>query len=624
MPTTTSRTVQQILLLSLAYILVLGGKCGAAAKTTSEFECLTTPNGIPRKIIVKKQDVVAYENPDFTGSSKPVKFFRKYFVFKESGQGFLVGDATRRASTIGWIKQEDCVPWDNQQAIFFINKKTAGRMPVRIWREKDNIDKTEKAHFEESLSRDFTTEPFPILQRDEPFIEVAFLWDAPEGAIPSLGQDLASAGGDQQKADLLQGKRIDQGTEGKQLPRGQQEAQQIIEQTKRMDLVLVIDITGSMGSYMSQVRSRLIEIVDALEKLTREGPQVTINVGIVAYRDYADGQVTHPLALTADMSKVRAFLSSSEFTPSGGAGINEAVCDALYEACQMAWGDRALRVVCLVGDAPPHTNDDEDTRELQATGRKPSSDFFGKSRDENAVRVKGEMDKQRIVFYPISVAGYAETETAFRQLANDPSRFLNLGDATSFITSLEKELREEREVHDAALKRLEDVDAGRITLSDLKDAELEYFKLIGVDPATLAEMRKELIQTGWFRPNVGKDVTIAVYLQRRRLEDWAEELRLQLEAFREKMPNVFEGIMSMSTGDEVKGKNINELNQMSKDLPFKPTLVDPKYRIGMPEEAMAHNLRRKLNNIMILLNNEKLFSDYEEGWVPMDYLPGAM
>lgn len=612
------------LMVSLLFLIVLLLVGNPAYSDKKEYECLTTPNGIPRKIIVKKQDLVAYENADFSGSTEPLKFFRKYFVFKESGQGFLVGDSTRRASIKGWVRKEDCIPWDNKQAIFFINKKTGGRIPVRIWREKDDIGKSGKPHFEESLNRDFTTEPFPILQSDTPFIEVAFLWDA-DGHIPSLGQDLSSEGGDQKQADLLQGKRIKQGTKGKDLPKGQEAAQQIIEKAKRMDLVLVIDITGSMGEYMVQVREKLTQIVDSLEKLNKEGPEVTINVGVVGYRDFADGQVTKRLDLTPDMSQVRTFLSEkSGFKPSGGAGRNEAVCDAIYEACRMAWGDYSLRVICLVGDAPPHTRDDSDIRKLISEGKTPSSHFFGKSQDESASIVKEEMNKHRIVFYPISVAGFEDTEKAFRQLANDPSRFLNLDDAASFITSLEKELRKTRKKHDVTLKKIEEVAEGKIIPSDLKDEELEFFKLIGVDPATLAEMRKELIQTGWFQPNVGKDVTIAVYIQRRKLEQWAEDLRLQLEAIREKLPNVFEGIISMSTGDEMRNLDINTLNQVSKDLPFKPELVDPKYRIGMEEEVMIKNLRRKLNNIMILLNNEKLFSRYEEGWVPMEYLPGSL
>src|SRR5436190_1974128 len=56
--------------------------CGGAKESTQQsssatgrkgVECLTTPNGIPRKVIVKKENVLAYENYDFTGESHPLK-----------------------------------------------------------------------------------------------------------------------------------------------------------------------------------------------------------------------------------------------------------------------------------------------------------------------------------------------------------------------------------------------------------------------------------------------------------------------------------------------------------------------------------------------------------------------
>lgn len=592
-----------------------------------EYECLTTPNGIPRKVIVKKQDAVAHENADFTGTRKPLKFFRKYFVFKESGQGFLVGEATREASTFGWVRKEEVIPWDNQQALFFVNKSGKDRVPVVIWREKSDIGKMDRPHFEEALDRDFTTEPFPILEPDKPYLRVAFLWDA-DGAIRSLSQSLAEGGGDQVNAKLLPGKEVDRGTQGKDLPKGQQAAQQILENIQRMDVVLVIDATGSMGAYMEQVRTKLAEIVDSLGRFAKEGPNVTIHVGVVAYRDYADESstfLTKKLHLTKDLASVKTFFADTNFRPDGGAGRNEAVCDALYDACQMAWGDNSLRIVCLVGDAPPHTEDDDDIKSLKKSGKAPSSPFFGKSFGDCAAMVKKEMEKQRIRFFPISVGGFEDTEKAFRQLAQDPKRFLSLTDATSFIKGLEKELRETRTTDDVALAKAGEVAKGVLAPSSLTDSDLEFLRLRGIDDiAILEEMGKELIQTGWCQPKIGKDTTIAVYIHRRQLEDWADVLRGQLVKFREQKPDVFAGIVSMHTGDRFKGMDLNDLSKILRDLPAKPPLADPKYRIGLEDAVLIANLRRKLNNIMILLLNDKIFSDYEEGWVPMDYLPGSL
>lgn len=628
----THQTCRGFLVGLAGTLCVLSWRAAPGQETRSAeagYECLTTPDGIPRKIIVKKKDAKAYDSPEFKGTEKPLKFFRKYFVFKESGQGFLIGEATRQASTLGWVRKEECLPWDNQQALFFINKKEAGRVPVDIWREKADIGKPERPHFAENLDRNFTTEPFPILGKDEPFVQVAFLWDA-DAPIPSLEQDLSKGSGDMVEAKLLQGKKVSQGTAGKDLPKGQEAARQLIEKARRMDVVLVIDVTGSMGEYMAQVRAKLTDIIESLEKMKKEGPEVKIYVGVVAYRDYADQKstfLTKKLELTEDTAAVKSFFASPDFVASGGAGRNEAVCDALFEALQFPWGEHSLRVVCLVGDSPPHTADDDDIRALKAAGTAPSSTFFGKPFDESAEVVKKEITKQRVLFFPMSVAGYEDTQKAFKQLAKEPERFLNLGDAASFIAGLEKELRETRVEHDEGLATVEKVAEGKLAVSDLKDKELEFFRAVGIDPATLAEMRKELIQTGWFRANVGKDVTIAVYIKKKQLEDWAEKLRIQIEstpAFQENKSAVFSDMASMSSGDDYRDLDINALNKLSKGLPFRPELLDPKHRMSMEDQAMLMNLRNKLNNVMKLLLNERIFSTYEEGWVPLDYLPGSL
>ena len=84
------------------------------------------------------------------------------------------------------------------------------------------------------------------------------------------------------------------------------------------------------------------------------------------------------LDLTKNMDEAEAFFNSADFAPAGGRGRNEAVCDAVFEATQMAWGDHSIKVICLVGDSPPHTADDDDIKAIKASGSVPSSQFFGK------------------------------------------------------------------------------------------------------------------------------------------------------------------------------------------------------------------------------------------------------
>ena len=617
----------------LGFAVVFWPRPALAQPDLLPFDCLTTPNGIPLKVIVKKQNATAYEMEDFSGSEKPLKFFRKYFVFQESGNGFLIGEATVKASTLGWVRQEDVIPWDTEQALFFINKKTEGREPVRVWRSRDDVGRSDKPLFEEMLDRDFTTEPFPVLEKDGPFLKIAFLWDA-EGAIPTLHEDLGgkkNRGGDEVVADLVQGAKVERGTEGKQFPGGQIELAQLQQKVKRMDVLLVIDVTGSMGPYMDQVRAKLLDIVESLRKMADRGPEATIHVGAVAYRDYADEKTTYltkRLELTNDMDAVKGFLNATEFSPQGGAGRNEAVCHAIFEGCQkMSWGEHSLRVICLVGDAPPHTANDEDIQTLKSAGTAVSSTFFGQPFEKSAKIVREELKKNLARFYAMSVASNEDTDKAFKQLAYDSERCLclSLADADRFIKGLEVELGKSRVVHDTALGAVEGLATGEKTVSSLTDTELEGLRLLNIDPAALAEMRKELIQTGWFNASeaIGEDVAITVYLRRAALEKWAEELRIQLLAYREKEPEVLKGIAATVTGGPVKASGLSDLFRLASDIAVQPDIFKAKY-VGVEDEVKIRNLRRKLNNMLILTLTEKLFSEYDEGWVPIEYLPGSM
>jgi hypothetical protein len=609
----------------------------SAKPNTPPYDCLTTPNGIPKKIIVKKQKAMALEKSNFSGQETPLLFFRKYFVFKESTGGFLVGEATTSASVVGWVRQEDVTPWDTDQAVFFINKRNEGRIPVRIWRSKGDIGKTDKPMFQEQLDRDFTTEPFPIMAKDGPLLKIAFLWDAPGGAIPTLRRTLASDGrdavvnqkdGDQTTAELLAGGEVSRGTQGKAAPGGEIQARQLEAEAQRMDIVLVIDVTGSMQPYMDQVRARLITIVEALGRMAQKGPQARVFAGVIAYRDFIDSKstfLTKRLQLTPDMTELTKFLANPELRAQGGGGTNEAVCDALFEACQkLAWGDHSYRVVCLVADAPPHTENDQDIEFLRASGQIPESQFFGKSRAECTSIVKEELAKQRINFYPMSVGGNADTDEALKQLATDPDKFMDLADASKFINALESGLGASRAAHDATLGVVQQVISGERQPSSLSKTENEGFHALNLDPATMAELQREQIQTGWFnaKESLGKEIAVTAYLRRSDLEKWAADLRTQLLDYREKEPEVLKGIAEAITGP-MKVTGISGLYRAMEDVAYQPDIFTPKY-LSVEDEVKVKNLRRKLNNIMILLYTEKLFSKYDEGWVPMEYVPGSM
>jgi hypothetical protein len=90
--------------------------------------------------------------------------------------------------------------------------------------------------------------------------------------------------------------------------------------------------------------------------VARAQPTPDVRVGLVAYRDIGDAYVTRVFDLDADLDRVYRRLLS--FRADGGGDTPEHVARALDEAVhKMSWaqsGGNAVRLIYLVGDAPPH------------------------------------------------------------------------------------------------------------------------------------------------------------------------------------------------------------------------------------------------------------------------------
>jgi len=116
-----------------------------------------------------------------------------------------------------------------------------------------------------------------------------------------------------------------------------------------LDVVFVIDATGSMGWLISEVKDH----VDAMAASIRRLVPVT-RFGVVAYRDYDDPEfVTLVEPLTLNVGRVHAFLD--QLQARGGGDPPEAVDAGLQTAMQRAgWKADSKHVIVILGDAPPH------------------------------------------------------------------------------------------------------------------------------------------------------------------------------------------------------------------------------------------------------------------------------
>lgn len=141
----------------------------------------------------------------------------------------------------------------------------------------------------------------------------------------------------------------------------QQNQQQVQQQI--VEVVFVLDTTGSMGGLLEGAKSKIWYIANEIQNAKTN---VEVRIGLIAYRDRGDDYITKHFPITSDIHSIYAELI--EFQAGGGGDAPESVNQALYEAVQQQnWSDAhdTLRIVFLVGDAPPKMNYQDDVKYMQ-------------------------------------------------------------------------------------------------------------------------------------------------------------------------------------------------------------------------------------------------------------------
>ena len=130
-----------------------------------------------------------------------------------------------------------------------------------------------------------------------------------------------------------------------------------INERPKVDVVFVLDTTGSMGGLIETAKEKIWSIATTMAS-AQQAPE--IRIGLVAYRDRGDAYVTRVVDLSSDLDSVYATLM--DFQAQGGGDTPESVNKALYDAVHsMSWSqnDQAYQAIFLVGDAPPHMDYNE-------------------------------------------------------------------------------------------------------------------------------------------------------------------------------------------------------------------------------------------------------------------------
>lgn len=180
-----------------------------------------------------------------------------------------------------------------------------------------------------------------------------------------------------------------------------------------LDILFLIDATGSMHDEIRQLKDNMIAIALQIDALPA---RPDVRFGFVTYRDRGDDFLVNTFPLTAELEPFLAALATIEAHGGGDypedlhAGLASALHDANWRQ------ENGVSLIFLIADAPPHLNYPD--------------------QEDYAVHLR-QAASQGIKIYPLASSGLnAQGEYIFRQLAQGTDgRFLFLTAASDDATN---------------------------------------------------------------------------------------------------------------------------------------------------------------------------------------------
>lgn len=297
-----------------------------AARETAE----TGEGGILRKVWVKTGDAKVFRTQQGEEVIARLRKHAKAYHFGEAGDGFIaIGDKPKRkdCANFGYIHRDDVIVWDTDQALRFIGADQTA--PVTLYADPGLTEPLLEATVEGE--DDPTVEPFPIFRKtdDGKAFEIAFVY---------RGQ-----GGD------------------KDDPRKQQALERVVTKNiNKVDVVFVMDITGSMKDELSAATEQVGDLINTFSEHRvalpdgREEP-LLFRFAFLGFRDQeADGDRWLETIEFHSIGDIPGFKERmSQLVARGGGDQPESVYAAVREAVRMDWNEESGKAIVLIGDAPP-------------------------------------------------------------------------------------------------------------------------------------------------------------------------------------------------------------------------------------------------------------------------------
>ena len=434
--------------------------------------CRSTDSGIPLRILTKPGAAV-FSEPDSESVilSSDIPAFQTFFVRelidvefdRETMESFgwynvAVG---RNDDPFGFIPADLAVPWRQALAVAYTNPGTSERKPVLMFEDRDALEGVMASIMDGSLEgivlHDEIAEGAPRegLVSREPSVWVDIndsfyllpIVEHEDFSFYSSPEDMRAlrVSAVTNEVESSRAKACDVAAADFEECQLASSSPRVIE-SLAMDIVFVVDMTGSMAPYIEAVRGSISAVS---RKLLERSSGGSIRFGIVGYRDnepdnqnvgFVVRDFTPELLPAGDFREV---LNHPEIRAEGGGDIPEEVFAGVRAAINAAWSPEgeAARLLVLIGDASAHGN----LSPTSVTGL-----------DERGLR---DLTDENDIY---TAAVFLGTDPADRELARPQFETLAAGSgedkAVSFVASQGESL--EASLRDVLLRLIEFVASG--------------------------------------------------------------------------------------------------------------------------------------------------------------------
>lgn len=181
-------------------------------------------------------------------------------------------------------------------------------------------------------------------------------------------------------------------------------------QEPRLDIVFVMDTTGSMGDEIAMLQDTLYSINSRIQKLPVKN--IRLRFGMVLYRDQGDEYVTRSYALHGDLEKFQNYLFEAQ--ASGGGDYPEDLWSGMEQTLKLNWDPDAMKLVFVVTDAPARSGEFKRMEKILTESSRQKIKVFSigasglDNTGEGELRMLSQATKGRFIFLTYGETGESE------------------------------------------------------------------------------------------------------------------------------------------------------------------------------------------------------------------------